>query len=82
MNPFVPKMRKSKILRYFLDCVNVAAVAIMLAVLVSMTIESVVGWRSAVIAVLAVFFTFGPYKINAIKIIIGGAALGYLLNLI
>ena len=82
MNPFVPKMRKSKVLRYFLDTVNVAAVAIMLAVLLNMTVESVVGWRSGAIALLAVFFTFGPFKINAIKIIIGGAVLGYLLNLI
>ena len=34
LNPWIPKMRKSKVLSYFLDCVNVAAVAIMLAVLI------------------------------------------------
>ena len=33
LNPFIPKMRNSKVLRYFLDAVNVAAVAVMLAVL-------------------------------------------------
>lgn len=82
MNPFVPKMRKSKVLRYFLDAVNVAAVAIMLSVLVNMTVSSVVDWKSGLVAALAVFFTFGKYKLNPIWIIVGGAVLGYLLQLI
>jgi len=36
LNPLVPKMRQSKLLSYFLDCVNIAAVAVMLAVLLEM----------------------------------------------
>ena len=38
LNPYISRMQQSKVLRYFLDAVNVAAVAIMLAVLIIMTI--------------------------------------------
>ena len=82
LKPLVPRMRNSKVLRYFLDSVNVSAVAIMLAVMVTMSIESVVDWKSGLIVALSVLFTFGPRKLNPVWIIIGGSILGYLLNLI
>lgn len=82
LNPLIPKMRQSKFLSGFLDSVNIAAVGIMTAVLVSMGTESVVDWRTGVIAGLAAFFTFGPKKFNAMWIIGGGSAVGYLLYLI
>jgi chromate transporter len=41
LNPLIPKMQKSKFLRGFLNSVNVAAVAIMLAVLFTMTQETI-----------------------------------------
>jgi len=82
LNPLIPKMRKSKFLSGFLDSVNIAAVGIMVAVLYGMGTESVVDWRTSVIAALALLFTFGPKKLNAMWIIAGGSALGYLLFLI
>ena len=82
MNPYVSKMRQSKILGYFLDTVNVAAVAIMLAVLIVMGIESILDWRALLIAGLSAFFVFSRWKANVMWLILGGAIAGYLLQLI
>lgn len=78
LNPFIPKMQKSKILRYFLDSVNVAAVAVMLAVLFIMTRETLLEWQSIVIALLAAFLTFKT-KVSTIWTIAIGAVLGFIL---
>jgi chromate transporter len=71
-------MRKSTLLRYFLDSVNIAAVAVMLAVLLVMAKETLIEWQSILIALIAVFFTFKT-KISTIWTIIIGAVLGFLL---
>lgn len=78
LSPVIPKMRNSKLLRYFLDSVNVAAVAIMLAVLCTMTKETLVEWQSIIIALLGAFLTFKT-KVNSIWTIVIGALLGYVL---
>ena len=78
LNPFIPKMQKSKFLRHFLNAVNVAAVAIMLAVLLIMARETLVDWKAIVIAISAAILTF-KIKISPIWIIVIGAVLGYLL---
>jgi len=82
LNPLIPKMRKSRVLSYFLDSVNIAAVAIMLSVLYAMGIDTLVDWKSIVIALLSTFLIFFIKKVNAMWIVLGGAILGYLLNLI
>jgi chromate transporter len=75
-------MRKSKSLRFFLDSVNIAAVAVMLGVLVEMGMDTLVGWRSLVILAIGLWATFGTKKVNVMWLVIGSALLGYLLNLI
>lgn len=82
LNPFVPKMRKSKIISYFLDSVNIAAVAVMIAVLVMMSMETLLDWVSITIALISLILTFGKKKVGPMWIIGGGAILGYVLNLI
>lgn len=82
LNPLVPKMRKSKVLSYFLDSVNIAAVAIMLSVLYVMSVDTLTDWKTICIAVISAFLTFGVKKINAMWIVLGGAIFGYLLSLI
>lgn len=82
LNPLVPRMRKSVILGYFLDTVNVAAVAVMLAVLVNMAIETMGDWRTISIAALGIAITLRFPKINAMWLVIGGAVMGYVLFLI
>jgi len=79
LNPLIPKMRKSVFLGYFLDSVNIAAVAVMLGVLVTMSLETLISWQAILIAVISVFFTFGPKKLNPMWIILMGASLGYVL---
>lgn len=79
LNPLVPKMRQSRILGYFLDCVNVAAVGIMLAVLYKMGSDSITDWRTALVAILSTVAVFGWKKLSVIWVVTGGSLLGYLL---
>jgi chromate transporter len=85
LNPLIPKMQKSKFLRGFLNSVNVAAVAIMLAVLYTMAKETlfpdlVFHWRAAVIAIISTILVFWVKKVNVMWIIVGGAVLGFVLT--
>ncbi|BDS12179.1 chromate efflux transporter [Aureispira anguillae] len=89
LNPLVPKMRTSKPLGFFLDSVNVAALAVMVNVLIEMGRETLFvtaswtpDWRAWTIGLISAFLIFGVKKINAMWIVIGGAVLGYLLMLI
>ncbi len=81
LNPFISKMRTSKILRHFLDAVNIAAVAVMLSVLIVMTKDTLLDWKAIGIALVCTYLMFGK-KISTMWIIIIGALLGYLLQLI
>ncbi len=83
LNPLLPKMQKSKVLRYFLDSVNVAAVAVMAGVLIEMSrVVLINDWRAIVIAVISIGVTFGLKKSNAMWTVLGGSILGYLLLLL
>lgn len=82
LNPLITKMRKSRFLANFLDSVNVAALSLMLSVLLIMTKESLVNWQAILIALLSFVYTFAYKKANAIVTVLGGALLGYLLQLI
>ena len=76
LNPFVPMMRKSKVLSYFLDTVNIAAVGIMAAVLIEMGLTVLQNWQSILILFLCTYlFFFTKYR-NPIIIILLGALLG------
>lgn len=82
LNNYVHKMRKNKILKSFLEAVNVAAVAVMLVVCIKMGQSILIDWRTALICAVS-FFVFFYYKgINTLWIIIGGGVLGYLLSFI
>ena len=82
LNPLIPKMRKSKVLGYFLDSINVAAVAIMLAVLVTMSQQTLVDWQATLIAVVSGVLIFGFKKVSVMWVLIIGAILGYVLAFI
>lgn len=82
LNPLVPKLRKSKVLGYFLDSVNVAAVAVMLAVLIKMGWGTLVDWKMIIIALLSFIVVFYIKKVSSVWVIIGGAVFGFLLSLI
>ena len=76
LNPLIPKMRKSKVLGYFLDSINVAAVAIMLAVVITMSKQTLVDWQATLIAVVSVVLIFGFKKVSVMWVLIIGAILG------
>jgi len=80
LNNFVKKMQESKILRSFLEAVNVAAVAVMVVVTIKMTESILVDWRTIVIFALSSFVYFFYKKINALYLILGGGILGFLLS--
>lgn len=82
LNPLVPKMRQSKFLSYFLDSVNIAAVAIMVGVLVEMGTQTLTEWQATVITTLSFVVTFGFKKINVMWTVIGSSMLGWLLLMI
>lgn len=82
LNPLIPKMRKSKVLGYFLDSINVVAVAIMLAVVITMSKQTLVDWQAALIAILSGVLIFGFKKVSVMWVLIIGAILGYVLAFI
>jgi chromate transporter len=79
LNPLIPRLRRSKIFSAFLDTVNVASIAIILAVVVEMGRETLLDWRTVLIAVVSFLVTFYYKKLNTAFIVVGGALLGYLL---
>ena len=82
LNPLIPKMRKSKVLGYFLDSINVVAVAIMLAVLVTMSKQTLVDWQAAFIALVSGILIFKFKKVSVMWVLVIGAILGYVLAFI
>jgi len=82
LNPVIPRLRKSKIMASFLDAVNIAAVAVIVSVVISMGKDTLTDWRTIVIAIAGLAATFGWKKLNSAIIVIGGAVLGYLLWLV
>ncbi len=82
LNPLIPKMRRSKLMGAFLDAVNVAAVAVIVAVCVEMAQATLTDWRTVLIAILSLLVTFVFKKLNSAFLVLGGAVLGYLLLLV
>jgi chromate transporter len=82
LNPFVRKLRNSKVMSVFLDTVNMASIALILAVCIEMGKSSITDWKTITIAVLGFVVTFRFKKLNTAFVVLGGSALGYLLWLI
>ncbi len=82
LNPLIPKMRKSKVVAAFLDTVNVAAVALIIAVCIEMSKDSLTDWRTIVITIVSLALVFFLKKMNSAFIVLFGAVLGYVLSLI
>lgn len=82
LNPLIPKLRKSPYISAFMDAINIAAVAVIVAVLVEMSFEALVDWKTFMIASLSIIAVFIFKKLNSAFIVLGGAGLGYLLTLV
>ncbi|MEP7317948.1 MAG: chromate efflux transporter [Panacibacter sp.] len=81
LNPLVKKMRNSKLFSSFLDAVNVASIAIIIAVCYEMGRDSLSDWRSIFIALISITVTFGYKNINSALVVLGGSLFGYLLTI-
>lgn len=82
LNPLVRRMRNSTLFGAFLDAVNVASVAIILAVCYTMAKDTITDWRTIIIAVASIALTFGYRRVNSAFIVAGGSIAGYLLTLV
>lgn len=82
LNPIIPKIRQSKILASFLDAVNIAAIALIVAVVVEMSKETITNWRTILIAIVSFILVFIFKKVNSAVIVVFGSIFGYLLYLI
>ncbi|MEP7092497.1 MAG: chromate efflux transporter [Flavobacterium sp.] len=82
LNPLVKKMRDSKLFSTFLDAVNVASIAIIISICVEMGKDTIIDWRTVLIALLSIVIMFNYKKINSAFIVLGGSLVGYLLTLI
>lgn len=82
LNPMVRKMRNSRLFSAFLDAVNVASVAIIVAICYQMGKESITDWRTTLIALISILLILIFKKANSALIVIGGALLGYILSIL
>jgi chromate transporter len=82
LNPLVKLLRKSKIMSVFLDTVNMASIALILAICWEMGKSSITDWKTVLIAIIGFAVSFSFKKLNSAFVVLGGAALGYLLWLI
>jgi chromate transporter len=74
-------MRNSVLFSAFLDAVNVASVAIIIAICFQLGKDALVDWRSILIAIASLFITFRLRKLNSALIVFGGSLTGYILTL-
>jgi chromate transporter len=63
----------------FLDAVNISAVGLMAAVVVRLSVVTLVDWRAILISVAALIGGM-RFKLNAAWLVLGGALTGWLLN--
>jgi chromate transporter len=81
LNPIIPRLRASKVMSAFLDAVNVSAIGLMAAVVISLAGRTLTDWRAIVIAIVAAIAGI-RFKLNNVWLILGGAVTGWFLHLI
>jgi chromate transporter len=79
LNPLVLKLRRSKVMSVFLDTVNMASIALILAVCVEMAKVSVTEWKTALIGIAGLIVSLTFKRVNSAFVVLGGSVLGYLL---
>lgn len=89
LNPIVPKLRKSQWTAAFLDAINVASVALMLAVTIELANSTLIvwplgaatwlRWPAWILAVAASFIAL-RWPISPTWIVLGGALIGWVLG--
>ena len=85
-NPLIPRLRQSAVAGAFLDAVNASAIGLMAAVTVELARHTLIDWEAkqidwgaGLIALVSAALLF-RYKINSAWLVLGGAAIGWLLK--
>ena len=65
-----------------LDSVNVAAVALIIAVCIEMGKDSLTNWRTSLIAIISLILVFYFKKLNSAFIVLAASLIGYILTFI
>ena len=78
-NPLIPRLRQSAVAGAFLDAVNASAIGLMAAVTVELARHTLIDWGAWLIALVSAAVLF-RYKINSAWLVLGGAAIGWLLK--
>ena len=81
LNPFIPKIRSSKWFSVFLDAINAASIALIIAACYQMGRDSIYDWRTICVALISLIITFRFKKINSAWIVMGSSMVGYMLSL-
>ena len=81
VNPWVPKLRRSRWASAFLDGVNAASLGLMAGVTYTLAQAGVVDLPTLIIATASAVAVF-RYKVNAAWLVLVGALLGYVLQLV
>ncbi len=82
LNPLIPKMKKSAILKNFLNLMSVGAVALMVAVIIKIGTSSLFDLKSLGIFIISLTLVLTIKKINAMHIVLLGSILGYISSFI
>ncbi len=80
LTPFIPKIRKSPLASAFLDSVNIASIALMLAVCVQMGTTTLIDWKTWAIGLAGLACLLLFKKLNAFWIVAGGAVIGFVMQ--
>lgn len=75
-------IKKSKLLNYILGFINAGAVGIMIAVTLKLSYNFLFDWKYFSIMILSIIISYFFKKVSSVWIVIGGAAIGYILYLI
>ena len=78
-NPLIPRLRQSAVAGAFLDAVNASAIGLMAAVTVELARHTLIDWGTWLIALVSAALLF-RYKVNSAWLVLGGAAIGWLLK--
>ena len=78
LNPVIPKLRRSVWMAAFLDAVNLAALALMVAVTIELGAGVLTSWPAWVIALGAAAMVV-RFRANAVWLVLGGSLVGRLL---
>jgi chromate transporter len=78
VGPLIPRLRRSPWTAALLDAVNAASVGLMAAVTLVLCRDAVTDWRGLLILAASAAAVF-RWNINSVWIVLGGAAVGWLL---